>query len=409
MKTIHLTIFCGLLGLGSVAAQSITAAEYFLNADPGPGNGTSIPLSTSSSVDLAVEIPASTIAALPEGVHSLVCRVMDAEGDWSIAFSRPFYKVDELPSTTPAPVTAAEYFINSDPGPGNGTAIPLTPSVSPGFAVDVPSATIAALSDGIHTLVCRVMDADGDWSIAFARPFHKDSPVDESNRFLARIEYQWFQSGVSIGTPQSINAPVGQTAASWLPELPLPPAAEGDTFQLVVAAFDSYGNQSHSATRLVTVSPPPTLAEWAVTAPEALRPPEARLPGDPFNTLQKYFFGTDPAEPSTGQEVQLVRSSAPAFASSSAPFNGLAMMTLAESTDSPIGLKFRRSRYIQGVSGTVEASSTLEEGSWVPVASSEQITPVDAYTDEVTLFAPQPDPGVSKQFLRLKVLFLENR
>lgn len=47
MKRILILLILAVLGaLGRTAAQSVTAAEYFVNTDPGVGNGTPIPIPT---------------------------------------------------------------------------------------------------------------------------------------------------------------------------------------------------------------------------------------------------------------------------------------------------------------------------------------------------------------------------
>jgi hypothetical protein len=61
-------------------------------------------------------------------------------------------------------ITAAEYFFDTDPGPGNGTPLTVDPS---GLEIDqqfvIPVST--CLSAGEHTLVIRVRDADGRWGL----------------------------------------------------------------------------------------------------------------------------------------------------------------------------------------------------------------------------------------------------
>jgi hypothetical protein len=82
------------------------------------------------------------------------------------------------PAIAAAPVVAAEYFINTDPGPGLGTVIPLAaPTERAALQIDIPPAVIAALPAGTHTLACRVRDEAGHWSVAFARPFYKEGGI----------------------------------------------------------------------------------------------------------------------------------------------------------------------------------------------------------------------------------------
>lgn len=63
-------------------------------------------------------------------------------------------------------VTALEYFINSDPGVGNGTGIPVTGSV---VVVESITIDLSELEPGFHTLYMRARNADGVWGLPEAR------------------------------------------------------------------------------------------------------------------------------------------------------------------------------------------------------------------------------------------------
>jgi len=70
----------------SVVEQKVlTAAEYFVNVDPGPGNGTPIPLPSDSIWDEGEETVHSVITGLPLGLYLVGMRVQDETGRWSKA------------------------------------------------------------------------------------------------------------------------------------------------------------------------------------------------------------------------------------------------------------------------------------------------------------------------------------
>lgn len=157
------------------AAQNIIAAEYFINADPGQGNGTGIPVTAATDIsNLSVVI--NTSAIQPATTNHLFIRTKNAEGQWSIANEKTFaVLISNDPAYPTAPVspqniTAAEYFINSDPGPGNGTALPLTP------ATDISNATVLVNTSALpaattNHLYIRTKNAEGQWSIANEKTF----------------------------------------------------------------------------------------------------------------------------------------------------------------------------------------------------------------------------------------------
>lgn len=327
------------------------------------------------------------------------------------AASRPLwlaalFALSFAPALSARTIAAAEYYFNTDPGPGNGTPIPVADAQQTvRLTVDVPPATIAALPDGVHFLVARVRDDEGNWSVAFSRPVHKEAPPAE-DPLLARVEYQWHQDGQPVSAAVPLAAPAGSVSSFWLPESPMPEGEEGDAFQLVVTPYDSAGNRGISATREVTLAPPPALADTLAAAfpgaPTEVLAPEGNPLGDVFNNLQKYYLGLDPVQIEGGSAVSLVvPETPPAAEGMAAPFLLRALGSAGES--GRMGLRFQRSRYTRGVAGVVETSTSLSEGSWEPVETVEEVSPLDAFTDEVIVRMPEPEPGETRRFLRLRV------
>jgi Bacterial TSP3 repeat len=239
----------------TVQAQSVTAAEYFIDADPGPGLGTTIPIATpGATVALSVTVPPATLAALPTGIHRLTCRVRDGEGDWSQAFMQPLYKEAPLIGGGAVQIIAAEYFIDTDPGPGLGTAIPVpTPVAAQTFTSAVPQPVLTALTPGIHRLATRVKDADGDWSQACLQPLYKDVPQATTAPLLARIDVQWFQNGASVTPVTALTPPTAANPISFQRLASLAGLLEGQSYQLVFTPYETLGTQGVSETRTVLV------------------------------------------------------------------------------------------------------------------------------------------------------------
>jgi hypothetical protein len=68
---------------GPGAPRTVAAAEYFMNADPGAGNGVSIPLPVDGVFDENQEEVAAVITGLPIGLHLVGIRTQDDAGRWS--------------------------------------------------------------------------------------------------------------------------------------------------------------------------------------------------------------------------------------------------------------------------------------------------------------------------------------
>jgi hypothetical protein len=154
---------------GSVATTAtLNAMEYYIDTDPGPGNGVVINIpGVPTSVDLFPAIPTSS---LMPGFHILHIRARDDGGNWGIPDIRPFYIVPGSVDTQ-AEITQLEFFFDSEPGFGAGTPLIITS----GIQIDIPALiSSAALSTGFHSISIRAKDEDGQWGFAETRTFYVD-------------------------------------------------------------------------------------------------------------------------------------------------------------------------------------------------------------------------------------------
>lgn len=181
------------------STANIVALEYFIDTDPTPGSGTVVPITIGSTID--VDDIANT-AALPVGHHTIYVRALDSDGLWGEVESRSFY-VSASDLTTISSVVAIEYFIDTDPGVGSGTIIPITP----GQTVDeAASIATSALPSGHHTMYMRAMDSDGIWGEVESRYFFID---DFGSSLIDGIEYFIdTDPGTGAGTQIDLNPDV---------------------------------------------------------------------------------------------------------------------------------------------------------------------------------------------------------
>lgn len=214
---------------------NLVQAEYFINTDPGFGNGTAIAISPSqnlTNVSFAVDL-----SALNNGFHHLYVRVKDSSGKWSLTNVKPFYK--EKVYTALPDLVQAEYFLNTDPGFGNGTAITISPSqnlTNVSFAVD-----LSTLNNGFHHFYLRVKDSNGKWSLTNVKPFYKET-VQTTLPNIVKAEY-YVNSDPGFGN--GINIPI--TTAGDTVNLQFTADASGlplGTHKLFVRVKDQYGKWS---------------------------------------------------------------------------------------------------------------------------------------------------------------------
>jgi len=177
-----------------IDAANIVAAEYFFDTDPGVGNATATSIGTTGAV---VNFTASIPTSLSPGFHFLSIRTKDATGIWGLFEKRGFY-VSSLAVNAPI-IVAAEYFIDSDPGYGNG--IPITVPVPGDTIRQTLSPPVAALPLGNYTLVIRYKDAGGVWSLQEGRPF----TVCTIDGPLSQMTYQ-VEGNKVFFTNNSLNA-----------------------------------------------------------------------------------------------------------------------------------------------------------------------------------------------------------
>jgi hypothetical protein len=128
--------------------QQIQAAEYFLNSDPGEGHGNSINITTSPDVTINLnnlDVPVGT---------KIYVRFQSTNGFWSAprCITRLNYFV-----ITGATLQYGEYFINTDPGQGNGTQID--------FASGTANVNDQNLQQG-DVVYFRIRDSYNRWSPA---------------------------------------------------------------------------------------------------------------------------------------------------------------------------------------------------------------------------------------------------
>lgn len=177
--------FCFLLfwaGSISVLAQpNIIRIEYFIDADPGRGNGTSI-ITASQSINILENI---ATASLSEGFHVFSVRAEDQNGVWGLPESKPFF-VSQSSSVSQNDIVAMEYFIDADPGRGSGVDIPITPAINLDILENVPT---ALLTTGFHLLTIRARDQFGVWGLFESKPFYVTLSTTTIQNNIVAMEY----------------------------------------------------------------------------------------------------------------------------------------------------------------------------------------------------------------------------
>jgi hypothetical protein len=159
---------------------NITYLEYFIDSKPEFGSGTPIPISPSPNI--AGLIANINITGLLQGVHRLYVRSKDVNGKWSITNFSVFdnSSVAPYPSAQPAApaIDRMEYYIDSDPGFGNATAISVPGNTGDINNYSVNLALSGSLTIGTHYLYIR--SKQNPWSISNVVAFNASSTLPVS-------------------------------------------------------------------------------------------------------------------------------------------------------------------------------------------------------------------------------------
>ena len=212
-----------------LTTENVAGMEYFFDVDPGLGQGTSIPITASISLDINDVIDASTLSP---GLHTLYVRARSVFDEWSMPESAIVFVSANDPNSI-ATIDQLEYFIDDDPGVGNGTAITFTSGSSLDFNELVDTSTLPV---GNHTFNLRARTASGEWSIVKIAPFYIDfqEVVTELEHFVdadpgfgngtiqpltlqgdtASIDLVIPTASLPIG-PHTMNARIGDSNSGW--------------------------------------------------------------------------------------------------------------------------------------------------------------------------------------------------
>lgn len=187
--------------VSQVSAQQINYAEYFFDTDPGRGNGTALPVSSTNTIDASFTIPTS---ALSPGMHNLYIRTRSTDGLWSLNANRIVF-INPIHSTFLSKIVEGEYFIDIDPGFGNGNSLTLTA----GDTVSITqTAATSSLSSGIHNLFVRFKNGYGKWSLSQQRLIYVNNNHNIGQ--IVAAEY-FFDNDPGEGNATSVTVASGNT------------------------------------------------------------------------------------------------------------------------------------------------------------------------------------------------------
>lgn len=140
----------------------IASGEWYIDNDPGFGNANQLAINQGELVE---GLANASTESLTGGRHLAYLRFQNGDGSWSLPIKKPFIVNDKVPLN----LVAAEYFIDEDPGIGEGVPVDVDPDhfVDDSFTAEVAE----GLPLGDHFLYTRVQNENDIWSLYLVRSF----------------------------------------------------------------------------------------------------------------------------------------------------------------------------------------------------------------------------------------------
>ena len=231
-----------------LSESPILAIEYFIDTDPGVGKGTSLNTAGGLTVSESFNIVLPTLTA---GFHNLFFRTKNADGIWGMYEGRVFYVQPDALVLETSQVVAAEYFFDTEPGVGKGTALP---SFASGNSVSetMPVST-TGLSEGFHYLFFRTKNAKGKWSMYEGRVVYLQ-PTSSSLSVEPIVAAEYFYNtdpGLGKGLLIDTGAELDSISVN-LPNLATTTLQTGD-HNVFIRVKNKVGDWSLSEKRMFTI------------------------------------------------------------------------------------------------------------------------------------------------------------
>jgi hypothetical protein len=212
MKKHIICIIAILCVICSINAQNITKIEYYIDTDPGFGVATDVPITAATPINnLNVTVP---MTGLTDGFHQFFARAKDVSGAWSMVSSHQFLKVTPInpPASTTPNIVKIEYYLDTDPGFGVATDVPISAGTPiNNLNINLP---MTGLTDGFHQFFARAKDANGIWSMVSSHQFLKVTPTNPpvaTTPNIVKVEYYLDTDpgfGVATDVPISAGTPI---------------------------------------------------------------------------------------------------------------------------------------------------------------------------------------------------------
>ena len=243
----------------SYSAPNIVKAEFFFDNDPGFGNGTNITVTPDDDITFTFN---SSASGLTTGIHRLYVRTRDASGSWSHTAPQMFY-YEKFENYAAPNIVKAEYYIDNDPGFGNGTNITVTPGDDITFSFN---GDISSLTTGLHRLHIRTLDVKGNWSHTTPQLFYREIIESHTPGNLVKLEWFW-DTDPGFGNANQVIVPGGNTEVTDINfNVPTPYYFSNEVHYLYVRVMPDWSHTTVTKVDFMGIVLPVTLLSFSAHA-----------------------------------------------------------------------------------------------------------------------------------------------
>ncbi len=215
----------------NIPSVNLSYLEYFLDSDPGFGKGISIPVPTSTIVNIQTNL---SLKEINSGLHRLYFRAKDSDGKWSVIYSKPILVTAEEPNS---PVKKVEYFFDAQNTGSGVNSLSFTPAQNITVSQKLG---LENISPGLHRIYFKTQNEAGKWSTVHSKPVLVTT--SEPDPIVTKVEY-FFDNDPGINSGRSIMF-TPENDVTVASNLPLDDLSSG-THSVYFRAKNSNGLWSH--------------------------------------------------------------------------------------------------------------------------------------------------------------------
>lgn len=209
-----------------LSQNNVTAIEYYFDTEPGVGNGTALSITAGNTIN---ETYSFDVSSLNVGYHFIYIRTKNQNNNWSLYDKKVFY-ISEPHTHTPSPITTIEYYLDTEPGTGNGKTVTVTSgnTINETFSLDLFTTNddVPTVLTDFHFIYFRAKNQNNTWGLYDKKNFYVSEVFTPVNTTITNAEF-FVDTDPGIGNASAITLPVAN-GNQYAFDITAPSLTEGD-------------------------------------------------------------------------------------------------------------------------------------------------------------------------------------